>query len=76
MRLREQASRCIRLAQSINDPATVGVLTEMAAELEQKATALERTTVPGRRPVHTDHSSDPPCPPRAVSPAGPTRNSS
>ena len=50
MRLREQAKRCMRLAQSINDPATVGVLVDMARELEQKATALECTTAPDRGP--------------------------
>jgi hypothetical protein len=60
VRLREQAKRCIRLAQSIDDPATVGVLMEMAGEIEQKATELERTIAPERGPVHTDHPSDPP----------------
>lgn len=39
---RAEATRCRRLANSVNDPHTVGVLDAMAAEYDEKALALGR----------------------------------
>jgi hypothetical protein len=51
--LREQASRCRRLAQQVTDDRTHTVLAELADEYEARAAELEKTISSPAHPVTT-----------------------
>ena len=51
--LRDQAERCLRLAQSADDPALANSLKTRAADYLESAQALERLAVPPSIPPAT-----------------------